>query len=400
MKKYSVVALALLLFATAAWADDEVSAPKPIAGYDGGFVIRNPDGDFELKIKSRLQPQYFFEKGRLSQPSVNTFRMRRASIVLTGTFAKNWGFTTVLQNSSGSAQAANPIYWEAQVTYTPSPLFGLEMGIVTAPMDRIGQVSSGGLMFVNFPLSSTQSDGIQDLSISRPSFGLTTAPGIVMSGSWNDKLLYMAGATNGPNPNYAAADAQFTSNFNKRLSGGLRLQYNVLKDPGFAQSDVGWSDNAALAFGGGLGYEDQGAVDSYTSTTANPIFFRYNTQGSLDVAFKYKGLSIIGEWYGRIQSSRGVVSGNNFTLQDAGYYVLVGYFVIPRKLELALESSQVFREGPHNDSSQYFGGINWYIHKNYIKWQTNVGTMKSFDSIDGTNGDRLLQVWSMLTLNI
>ena len=34
---------------------------KPLAGYDGGFILRSADDDFRLQIVSRLQFQYFYQ---------------------------------------------------------------------------------------------------------------------------------------------------------------------------------------------------------------------------------------------------------------------------------------------------------------------------------------------------
>lgn len=395
--KWLLGAVMALVCASSAFAHEaEELVPKAEAkpvGYDNGFYISNADGDFKLKINGRLQPQYFFEKGRLGVDSVNTFRVRRAMVRFSGDMGKYWSFSSLYQNATSSNQAVSTLFWEASLNYHPSSLFNIEMGMVTPPMDRFGQVSSGEMMFVEAPLSSTQADGIQDLSISRPEFGLTDGLGVVMGGSLNDKFLYGLSATNGNNP---AGTQLFTSNFNKRMSGSARLQYNILKDPGFMQSDLAWSESPALAIGTGGAYVDQGGADTY----ATNVYFRYNLQGSADIAFKYKGLSIQTEWYGRIQYCSTIGTNTMFTLHDAGYYAIVGYFVIPKKLEIAGEVSQVFREGPHNNSSEFIGGINWYIIGNSIKWQNNIGSVKDFDTVDGTQGERLWRVWSMITMNI
>lgn len=394
VNKWLFGVVAAILCVTSAHAQDE-TAPTvpPSVGYNKGFYFGNQEGNFKIKINGRLQPQYYFEKGKLGVASISTFRMRRASVRFSGDMGKDWSFSALFQNSTNPGQAVSPLFWEGSVSYHPSPLFSIEMGMITPPMDRLGQVSSGEMMFVDPPLSSTQADGIQDLSISRPSFGLDDALGIVVGGSLKDKFLYGAAVTNGNNP---TGNSLFTSNFNKKMSGSARLQYNILKDPGFMQSDLDWSETPALAIGAGGAYLDQGSADTY----ATSIFFRYNLQGSGDIAFKYKGLSLQAEWYGRIQYCSTIGTNALFSLHDAGYYAIAGYFVIPKKLEVAGEVSQIFREGPHNDSSEFIGGINWYIHGNSIKWQNNVGSVKDFDSVDGTSGERLWRIWSMITMNI
>lgn len=402
MKKWIFAVLAVAVMAPSAQvlAQDSSETPpvKPVAGYDKGFYIRNPDGDFVLKIKGRLAPTYYFEKGKLGGESVNTFRVRTMQLLVTGTLAKDWGFTILLVNNTSNARTGGAIpgfNWGAEITYDPNPYFNLALGIETPPFDRFGEGSGGSRLFVDAPLVVTQSYalGIQEMTISRPAFGLSNAPGINVRGNIKDRFLYGIGVTNGPNPD---GTQDYYSNFNKMMSGGVRFQYNVLKDPGGSESDLAWSETPALALGTGLAYEDMGSGD----TSAPSIYLRKNAQATGDLTFKYKGLSLIGSWYGRIIYASTVGSNVRFTLQDQGFLAQAGYFVIPKKLELAARTSLIYREGPHNDSSDYYGGVNWYIYGNSIKWQTNVGLVRSFDTVDGTAGQRLWRVWSMVMMNI
>ncbi len=416
MNKFSRILLVVMVMGLAplarAQSSDTEAPAKPIAGYDKGFYIRSSEGDFELRIIGRLAPAYFYQNTSTTSSAVNTFRIRTAKLGITGTMAKDWGFSVFIVNNTSNAQmgaavltppAATPgtttlpagFNWGAEVTYAPNPLFNLAMGIETPPFDRFGTGSSGSRLFIDQSLAVTQSYalGIQDLSVSRPAFGLSNAPGLTISGNVKDRFLYGIGVTNGPNP---TGNQDYFSNYNKMFSGGARIQYNILKNPGTGESDNAWSETPALAIGGGLAYEDQGAADA----SAPSVYLRHNVQVTGDVTFKYKGLSMIGSWYGR-QMYCSLIAGNSqFTLQDQGYLAQIGYFVIPKKLEVAARASLIYREGPHNDSSDYYGGINWYIYGNSIKWQTNAGLVRSYDTVDGTNGSRDWRVWSMLMMNI
>lgn len=384
-------------------ATDEVPKDKPIAGYDGGFFIQTADGENKIKIKGRVQPQYYFEKGRFGVESVSTFKMRRAQINFSGNISKSWSFFALFQNGTSQTQTKGTLFWLGSVTYSPGDYFSMEMGMVDPQFDRLSMGSSGTFMFVENPLVATQEDGIQDLSLSRPAFGFENGPGIVISGNIKDRFLYGVSVTNGTNP---TGNSTFTPNFNKRMSGAIRMQYNILKDPGYAESDLGWSETPALAWGVGGGYLDQGSADAYSGVpSATPpilptIYYRFNLQGTSDLTFKYKGLSILGSVYGRIQYASSLVTNNKLTLHDMGYYGQAGYFVIPKKLEIAARASQMFREGPLNDSSEYDGGINWYIVGNSVKWQNTVGLVRSYDNVGGTTGQRIWRFWSMITMNI
>lgn len=398
MRKISRLLMICVVVASATGAyaqttEGDTPPAKPIAGYDNGFFIQNTEGDYKMKIKGRIQPQYYFENGRRGIAAINTFRVRRAQVNFSGNLTKNWSYFAFFQNSTSSGQTPSALFWLASVTYSPGDYFSMEMGTVTPPFDQLSMGSSGTFMFVENPLVATQMDGIQDLSISRPAFGFDTGPGIVISGNIKNRVLYGFSVTNGNNPN---GNSTFTSNFNKRMSGTARLQYNILKNPGYAESDLAWSETPAFDVAVGGGYMDQGGADAYSATT----YLRYNLQGVFDTTFKYKGFSLIAAFYGRIQYATSLATNNNFTLQDAGYYAQAGYFVIPKKLELAVRGSGMLREGPVNDSYEYDGGINWYIIGNSVKWQNTVGYVKSYDIIDGTQGQNLWRVWSMITMNI
>lgn len=402
MKKwiFATVAIALMSTAAPSFAQDSAETPpaKPVAGYDKGFYIRGSDGDFELRIGGRIAPTYFYQNTSTTTAAVNTFRIRTAKFGISGTFAKDWGFNVFIVNNTSTAQTgatAGGFNWGAEVSYAPTPYFNLAAGIETPPFDRFGIGSGGSRLFVDQSVVVTQSYalGIQDLSVSRPAFGLSEAPGLVISGSIKDRFVYGIGVTNGPN---ATGNQEYFSNFNKMFSGGARVQYNILKDPGSSESDNAWSETAALAIGAGAAYEDQGSADGSAPT----IYLRRNAQATGDLTFKYKGLSLIGSWYGRIQYCSTIATGVRFTLHDQGFLAQAGYFVVPKKLELAARASLIYREGPHNDSSDYYGGVNWYIYGNSIKWQNNVGLVRSYDTVDGTAGARDWRVWSMLMMNI
>ncbi|PIR18219.1 MAG: hypothetical protein COV46_00975 [Deltaproteobacteria bacterium CG11_big_fil_rev_8_21_14_0_20_49_13] len=84
--------------------------------------------------------------------------------------------------------------------------------------------------------------------------------------------------------------------------------------------------------------------------------------GSAGTSFKYRGFSITAEAYGRKTKidNPGSTTFYSNTLDDMAYYVDSGYFVIPNKLEIAGRVAQIFREGPHNNSYEIDGGVNWF----------------------------------------
>ncbi|PIR20881.1 MAG: hypothetical protein COV45_04825 [Deltaproteobacteria bacterium CG11_big_fil_rev_8_21_14_0_20_47_16] len=409
MKALRILLIVGLMGAVAipAFAQDTGGVTTPTAGYDGGFFIQNPDGDARFKFNGRIQPEYFYQQGGyqtsgVPMDAINSFRLRRALLNFSGNVTKDWSFSTfILNQTANSSTTPSNLSWGASVTYNPIPLFNLEMGTLSVPFDRFGDVSSKNYMFTEASIIVTEDFGINDLSPSRPAFGMANSVGLTIGGNWKDRLVYAVGVTNGGNPN---GNASYVLNYNKRMTVGARLQWNILKDPGSSEMDLAWSETPALAIGAGGAYEDQGVVDAYVAS----LFQRYNIQGTGDITFKYKGLSVIAAWYGRIQYDYQTGTNIGLNYQDAGYYALVGYFVIPRKLEIGARSSQMFREGPNNNQNAYEGTINWYIIGNTLKWQTTGGMYLNYDVNVGTgavglyNTDvhRRYRIWSMLTLNI
>ncbi|MBI4223531.1 MAG: hypothetical protein HY609_01225, partial [Deltaproteobacteria bacterium] len=78
-------------------------------------------------------------------------------------------------------------------------------------------------------------------------------------------------------------------------------------------------------------------------------------------------------------------TNNDRRLRDTGYYGNAGYFFIPKKLEGMLTVSQLFREGADNNSNEFGGGLNYYIHDNKVKMQFDYTNVLDYDDIAGLN---------------
>ena len=148
-----------------------------------------------------------------------------------------------------------------------------------------------------------------------------------------------------------------------------RLQWNILGRTGYAEGDLAYSETPQMVVGGGYAYNP--AIDTSTNNAfvgidlANLTFRRalanYGNgrilgQGTvdfstwtLDYAFKYRGFSFQTEYWFRniIRHTKGLpclqtTSGGACTVSApgqfgnaTGWYVQSGYYLIPRKLELA-----------------------------------------------------------------
>lgn len=101
-------------------------------------------------------------------------------------------------------------------------------------------------------------------------------------------------------------------------------------------------------------------------SAAEPIDF--NTYG-VDSAFKWQGFSAVGEYFKGI--AKGQTTGHKLTAD--GFYAQAGYFVIPKKVELAYRYSQLDpNKGVSNDHSiENSAAVSWYINKHNLKLQAD-----------------------------
>src|SRR5690606_4280856 len=87
-----------------------------------------------------------------------------------------------------------------------------------------------------------------------------------------------------------------------------------------------------------------------------------------EAGLKWKGFSTTGEFF-----FRNTQPGDTLlqTTNDFGYYAQAGYFILPKRLEVAARASQVFLQGAKNDMGEFQFGINGFIYGNYLKLQSD-----------------------------
>lgn len=374
----------LMLGGSRAWAEEATVTEevKPLSGYDGGFFIRSPDGDFELKTKGRFQVMHRYETIPVN-PDINTFQIRRGRVTFVATMFKYFEVGAFIQHSTRAAGAANTPYFFISATYRPMPQFGLDVGMITLPMDRLGEGSSGSMAFPEPSIIATQSDGVKTKTIERQSLGLPTTVGMRASGDVG-RFHYFVGIGNG--------EGEHNFNATKALAYSARFAFDILGDPGYSEVDLAHSETPKFQIGLGAGFEPQDAIDAHI----NNVTLDWSLIGSADAAFKWRGLTLITEWYWR----RLKVLTGNLKLDDVGYYGQAGYFVLPKKFEVVTRAAQIFREGPDNNAYEFGAGLNWYIHGNGVKLQTDFSRLLDFDDTEGQGHRAYNRVRTMLTINI
>ena len=255
---------------------------------------------------------------------------------------------------------------------------------------------------------------------------------IVMSDEEKYKFNYAFGIWGGVGPNLTnegtsvsqalpsnaslPTSQQRTFNYDTRFNNGemmytARLLYKISGNPGYGQGDILYSRVPQVAIGAGYAYNP---AQNYLSSIRSDIVsraYRQSVTGSnngrllaggiydfqtyeVDLIAKYQGWSFQSEGYYRHQRVRSTDDGSiPFTPSTAvvlgppvdlgqawGWYVQVGKYIIPRKLELAL------RYGVLDPSTKQKDDIT-----------KEFGAALSY-SFDGTYNNRLIIDYSNLTL--
>jgi len=96
-------------------------------------------------------------------------------------------------------------------------------------------------------------------------------------------------------------------------------------------------------------------------------------QLTADIAFKYQNFSFEGGYHFRNIDPE---EPTPFGEQDAnGFYLQGGYFLVPKKFELAARYSWVDPDNPNttenNEETEYTGGLSYYLSGHSLKLQAN-----------------------------
>ena len=212
------------------------------------------------------------------------------------------------------------------------------------------------------------------------------------------------GATGGnpfPSPagcpvNQRNLNANVRLDVNKLMYVG-RLMWNIMGRPGYGEGDLAYSESPQLAMGGGYAYNPSINTSSNNSFVgidlANLNFRRqlaafgngrqlglgivdYSTW-AVDSVFKYRGFSLQGEFYFKnvTRHEKGLPCMNTACTVTApgqfgnafGWYVQSGYYLIPRKVELAGRFAYWDPDTHSGDDlvKQSDVSLNWYLNGTY-----------------------------------
>jgi phosphate-selective porin OprO/OprP len=378
----------------------EVTKSRPVSYKLGeGFTLISPDEKFKLSIGSQLQLRYTFtdldtinnNNGAGKAQDSSKFELKRIKLYFNG-YAFTDDLTYKLQmnfaNLANGATSNGGILEETFMNYRILDEAQVRFGQDKTPFTRQELVSTSALEFV-------------DRSIATDAFKPGYDTGLQLRGTVAGGLVtYATGIFGGLGQNTFR-----TSNDN---SFAARVTVNPLGEMKYVEADVDYTEKPLFSVGADF-FSD--TLKSATPSTLenNQLNFakagtgwfgigstlmpagqqfaanekiNFNTF-SFDGAFKWRGLSVQGEYF------NGQADGqtSHSTLRAQGFYAQTGYFVIPKYVEVAARYSYV---DPNRDISndhwvEAQGALNWYINKHNLKIQTDYTRVHKQKLVASTN---------------
>jgi hypothetical protein len=349
-------------------------------GYDGGFFVQNDEGTFKLKMTGRVQPKVEFTKQTVPTTAIpatkrTTFSMKRAELGFASTIHDDLTFRIGLKHATNSQNFNTVNVAYATASYEVIPEFIATAGMVGLPLSMMSEVSSKWFLLPEPPITELQDDGIQNFTIARLAFNVPDGLGLNFAGDIS-KFFYSVSVVNGAESNYAF-------NPNNKFSFGARFGVNILDPVPGSMTDFECSSKPKLTVSAGTMYQAQ-RIDPNTGADIG-----YMWTSSLGVGLRWGGFAFTTEGYYRWMkvNSPGTAAYWEPHLNDIGYYAAAGYYIIPKKFEIAAQAAQIFREGPDNNANSFGGGLNYYVFDNNFKLQLAYVWTMDYDDAWGASAN-------------
>ncbi|MDG2219888.1 MAG: hypothetical protein P8L85_00810 [Rubripirellula sp.] len=385
-------------------------------GYDGGFVIasrreldlRADRYPFQLRFNGWGQLRHSISEVDPPNQDLNQFQLKRGRLIFSGgAFNPDFSFYIQLDGRSSSGDDIrlldyylNYDFGHDQFGLTPGTI-GLRTGKYKVPFTIARWLSGRDFEFADRSVASTFFD--VNRSFAWGLFGQTMAAQFPIK--WELAIfngLVTGGAETGSSGsldgNFAYSGRLFALPIgdwgNSHLADfECHQQLAMRVGGGFAFSEIDRSGTTEFSR---LRVVDSGArlVDLFSNASLNVNSYEVSLF-AVDASWKYRGWSSTIEYYFRnIKNFRGAEVP---TLFDHGFWLQLGKFVVPRKIQLAARWSRVDGNsgsiGVDNQSSEEIAGsFTWHIRENHSKVVIDAayldGAPVSSDALDLSPGDR------------
>ncbi len=342
-------------------------APKLDFGYKEGFYFKTLDNKFSAKINNRLQYKYQYTDRDIGTDGIpdedeSTFDFRRIRTKISGNaYDENIKYRLEWDSSW------DVTLLDAYVDFTHIPWANIWAGQGKV-FSRQVLTSSASLQMID------RADTISEFRFQ----GDERKRGVAVH---SDKILdgkfdYSIGVYN---PQIRWAD----NDINTMLYLARASYYPFGPYESYKESDLEYTETFKAHIGGGIGFEQIGQNESDSDEDEVD-----QTQLLAEFGFKYKGLSLAGEYHYRKRkvldpletADLGTAVSAKESLHDQGFFVQGGYFIIPKKLEIAgryelidydSQNPSFGTSGLLDNICSYTAGLNYFLHGRDHKIQIN-----------------------------
>lgn len=323
---------------------------KPRPTYDGGFVASTDDGVYSIKLNGLAQMRYTLlvpEQGESS----NSFDVAQARLSLGGTlFDPRLSYFFQMQASTlGNENRFTMLDWWGK--WTVAPELGVTAGRFVLPYSRQFQVGPARTLLV-------------DRSIADAVFSLGRSVG-ARAGGQHGRLSYDLAAVN----SIRGAGAGGQRNFGGEIAGVGRVGFDILAPYGNVETSPVPPVDPQLSTGLAVGYNP---VDE-ASSAANVMPGDRTVNVTADLGWRWQRATAQAAFYYRQNQ---VERGGLPDVNDWGWYVQGGFYVVPSRWELAARVAGVDFETQNNPDTaggqtEYSLGLNYYLYGHNVKVQSD-----------------------------
>ncbi|MBI2982075.1 MAG: hypothetical protein HYY44_07280, partial [Deltaproteobacteria bacterium] len=289
------------------------------AGYDRGFYLLSDDKNYQFKFNIQVQPRHQWIS-KEAQIDENTFKLSRMRTYFSGhSFSDKYRYFLAVEFGNGAGIR------EGYVDITLTDYLKMLAGRYYILINREDIFAATGMQLI-------------DVSIVSDHFGVNEDYGVQVYGNIVDPLAYYVFVGNGGG--MTPADAG--KNLNKELLVGSRLELTISGDQFSYQGDpdISRSPNSGIAttllydFGADQETED---FEDLIAEQIDPREVKL-LRGDIDGGFSWYGFSLIGQWQ--------YVYNTRIRAVDHGLMAQTGYYLVPKKFEVAGRWSTVFPDYP------------------------------------------------------
>ena len=345
------------------------SAPAEESKYDGGFVVAQGE-QFSMKINGFTQARFTNFTPAIGGTN-NNFDLALGRLAFSGNvFDPNVTYYMQYEATTfGNTNGVNMLDW--WIGYQAGEAGKFQMGRFILPYSRQFYTHPGELLF-------------GDLSAADYAFNLQRAVGATFGGK-SGRVGYHIVTTN----SIRALDAGGQQNFGGDMAVQGRLEFDILQPYGYLESSPTFVDDAQFSLGIAAAFNPIDQASGFQNVMPGDE----TVNVTIDTGYRIGRFGFQAAGYYR----KNDLISSMVDAHDWGYYGQLGYFIVPRKWELAGRVSGVSFDQPNNPVvaggvTEYTFGLNRYLYGHHVKVNTDYSYLRLHPFFEADRGDHRVRL--------